>query len=224
MHRPDNTSAHCDGLARTERGRYADAARRDRWHSWAVRQEEHRPRSSTTYLPAPVSVGQRRPVSVPHEEGHVPMQGTSECRCRTAPWIHIGMLTPKPSPGLYYCPEKQHCLHGTRLHDGRVADHWRNVPGECPWVGMRVTDEPTCRCGRGPWINLQYIRICTRRNLTGPLVSVRCPGWCPCRLVAVADGRLEEHLRDSRTLCPWSGTRLIPIGLPPPLFPPAHRS
>lgn len=132
------------------------------------------------------------------------------------------MLTPKSSQGLYYCPEKLHCLHGFRLYENRVTEHWRNVPGECPWIGTKVIDVAVCRCGRGPWINLRYIRICTRRILIGPLVSISCPGSCPGRSVSVVEDRIADHLRDSSTRCPWSGTRIIPIGTPPPLFPPVR--
>ncbi|MGW1741307.1 hypothetical protein ACWCPQ_21165 [Nocardia sp. NPDC001965] len=150
----------------------------------------------------------------------MPLPNGTECRCRIAPWIHTGMLVPKSSPGLYYCPEKQYCLHGTRLADGRIADHWRNVPGECPWVGMKVSDSPACECGRGPWINLRQLRIFIRTNLIGPVTAISCPGLCPGTLVTVADERIADHSYDSRTPCPWSGIRVIPIGTPPPLFPP----
>jgi hypothetical protein len=149
----------------------------------------------------------------------MPQQGEPVCRCRIAPWIHTGMLVPKSSPGLYYCPEKLYCLHGTRLEHGRVADHWRNVPGECPWVGIEVVDRPICECGRGPWINLRYLRIFLRTNLIGPVTAIGCPGLCPGTLVPVDDERIIDHPRDHRTRCPWSGTRIIPIGTPPPLFP-----
>ena len=149
----------------------------------------------------------------------MPQQGEPVCGCRIAPWIHTGMLVPKSAPGLYYCPEKLYCLHGTRLEHGRVADHWRNVPGECPWVGIEVVDRPRCECGRGPWINLRYLRIFLRKNLIGPVTAIGCPGLCPGTLVPVDDERIVDHPRDHRTPCPWSGTRIIPIGTPPPLFP-----
>lgn len=150
------------------------------------------------------------------------LQSTPVCGCRIVPWIHMGMLAPRPAPGLYHCPEKLHCLRGTRLEGGRVANHWRNVPGECPWVGMKVNDKSMCECGRGPWINLRFLRIFVRRNLIGPVTAIDCPGMCPGPLVPVVDERVADHLRDSRALCPWSGTRIISIGAPPPLFPPPH--
>lgn len=41
------------------------------------------------------------------------------------------MLVAKSPSGLYRCPETLHCLDGATVVDGRVAEHWRNVPGEC---------------------------------------------------------------------------------------------
>lgn len=132
------------------------------------------------------------------------------------------MLVPKSAPGLYYCPEKSYCLHGTRLRHGRIASHWRNVPGECPWVGITVVDTPICECGRGPWINLRQLRIFLRENLIGPVTAVGCPGLCPGTLVRVDGERIVDHPRDNRTRCAWSDTRIIPLGTPPPLFPPTR--
>lgn len=140
------------------------------------------------------------------------------CHCGNEPWIHRGMLHPTATAGRYRCPETQHCLHGITLEHGRVADHWRNVPGECPWTGTQVTDHPRCPCGRGPWIKLRHLRLFTRENLTGPVRSLACPGLCPGPQVAVHDHHICEHQCDSRTRCPWSGTRIAPVGIAPPLF------
>lgn len=141
-----------------------------------------------------------------------------DCRCEDEPWIHRGMLRTTMVSGRFRCPETLHCLHGTTVESGRIADHWRNVPGECPWVGIQVTDHSRCSCGRGPWIKLRHLRLFTRRNLTGPVVSLSCPGLCHGRHVAVHDHHICDHPRDNRTRCPWSGTRIAPVGIAPPLF------
>lgn len=140
------------------------------------------------------------------------------CHCGNEPWIHRGMLVTTSVSGRYRCPETLHCLHGTTLENGRIADHWRNVPGECPWVGTKVTEHLRCACGRGPWIKLRHLRIFIRKNFTGPVVSLSCPGLCPGPHVAVHDHHISDHLRDHRSPCPWSGTRIAPIGTAPPLF------
>ncbi|MGW0179707.1 hypothetical protein [Nocardia sp. NPDC003345] len=142
----------------------------------------------------------------------------THCHCRNEPWIHTGMLRNMSTPGRYRCPETLHCLHGTTIGGGRIAEHWRNVPGECPWAGLRVTGRAVCGCGRGPWITLRYLRIVVRRNLTGPVSAIACPGLCSGPDITVLDDLILDHPRDSRTSCPWSGTRIVPIGTPPPLF------
>lgn len=134
------------------------------------------------------------------------------------------MLIPEFTAGIYRCPETNNCLHGARLLNSRIAEHWRNVPGPCPWVGMKVIAATTCECGLGPWISLRQLRLFIRKNLFGPLTSIDCPGLCagPDPFVAVIDNYVADHPRDTRTRCPWSGTRIAAMGAAPPLFLPEH--
>ncbi|MGW5385623.1 hypothetical protein [Nocardia sp. NPDC003963] len=120
--------------------------------------------------------------------------------------------------GRYRCPETLHCLHGTTVVDSRVAEHWRNVPGECPWVGIRVTGHTVCPAGHRPWISSRQLRSGVHRDRAGSITTIGCPGLCPVRNVTIVAGRVSEHLRDSRTVCPWSGTRIISRDFPPPLL------
>ncbi|GGL25100.1 hypothetical protein [Nocardia jinanensis] len=128
------------------------------------------------------------------------------------------MLVAKSTSGLYRCPETLHCLHGAAVVSGRVAEHWRNVPGECPWVGMKVTDCVVCPLGHRPWISSRQLRSPLFRNRAGSITTIACPGLCPVRNVTIVDGRVGEHLRDSRTVCAWSGTRIVSRDFPPPLL------
>ncbi|MGW1740680.1 hypothetical protein ACWCPQ_17935 [Nocardia sp. NPDC001965] len=148
----------------------------------------------------------------------MPQPAGSDCACLLEPWIHIGMLVTKTATGLYRCPETLHCLHGTTVVGGRVAEHWRNVPGECPWVGIKVTESAVCRRGHTPWISSRQLRSPVHRDRAGSITGIGCPGLCPARNVTIVDGRVGEHLRDSRTICPWSGTRIVSRDFPPPLL------
>ncbi|MEU2141981.1 hypothetical protein [Nocardia rhamnosiphila] len=148
----------------------------------------------------------------------MPQSAGSACDCRIEPWIHLGMLITKTSSGLYRCPETLHCLHGTAVLDGRVAEHWRNVPGECPWVGMKVTGQAVCPLGHRPWISSRHLRSAVHRDRGGAITTIGCPGLCPVRNVTIVEGLVGEHLRDSRTVCPWSGTRIVSRDFPPPLL------
>lgn len=134
------------------------------------------------------------------------------------------MLVAKSTAGLYRCPETLHCLHGTTVAHGRVADHWRNVPGECPWVGMKVTDHVACPCGHRPWISSRQLRSPVHRDHSGIITAIGCPGLCPSRNVTLVDGRIGDHLRDSRTICPWSGISIVTTDFAPPLLIPRARS
>ena len=128
------------------------------------------------------------------------------------------MLVAKAASGLYRCPEILHCLHGTTVVDGRVAEHWRNVAGECPWVGIKVTEGTVCPLGHLPWISSRQLRSPVHRDRAGSITGIGCPGLCPDRNVTLVNGRVGEHLRDSRTVCPWSGTRIVSRDFPPPLL------
>ncbi|MGA6208260.1 hypothetical protein [Nocardia testacea] len=128
------------------------------------------------------------------------------------------MLATSTTPGRYRCPETRYCLHGTTVLDGRVAEHWRNVPGECPWAGMKVTEYAVCPLGHRPWISSRQLRGAVHRDSAGAITAIGCPGLCPVRNVTVVDGLVGEHLRDSHTVCQWSGTRIVSRDFPPPLL------
>lgn len=148
------------------------------------------------------------------------MTGDTVCRYHSGPWIVVHMLGPARYPDglpLVRCPETDFCLRGAQIIGGRIAFHFRNVPGPCPWVDLQVSGNlPLCGCE--PHITTRQLRIVMRAHgqLRGPIRAVNCPGACT-GLVSVVGGRIAEH-RNGR--CAWSGIRIIDKGWYPPILTP----
>jgi hypothetical protein len=141
------------------------------------------------------------------------------CACGDEPWVVLGMLTVSrcDEDGLIVrCPDSLHCLRGAAVVDGRIGEHHRNVPGVCPWLGMRVRLHPP-ECGCPARITTRQLRIVLRAGChpRGEIRSVPCPG-CKC-FVSTPDGVFERH-GDGR--CSWAGVKVVAEGFPPPLLGP----
>ncbi|WP_280421155.1 hypothetical protein [Nocardia carnea] len=129
------------------------------------------------------------------------------CQCEKAPWVSLAMLDGYRRTGerIATCPDRQHCLHGAPIRNGVIADHWRNLPGPCPWVGMRVFASSTCLgCFGHPRVPERLV-LAPRHLINHEITSVFCPGHYGDRtLVEVRDRRIAEHGR-----CPWGGALLV---------------
>ncbi|MFI5721105.1 hypothetical protein [Nocardia sp. NPDC051750] len=138
------------------------------------------------------------------------MCGSDGC----GPWITPALLGPATLPGFYRCPDP-HCLRAAAVVAGRISDHdhGRNVPGPCPWVGVRVAPGPP-PCGCGPYITAGQLRIVCHHqgHPRGAVTAISCPGGC-ANLAPVRDGRIGAHDH-----CPWAGVAVRAIGLYPPLL------
>ena len=133
------------------------------------------------------------------------------CECRTTPWVTIEMLGGlhhTDDSGIRYvrCPDRDHCLRGAPVRDGRLADHWRNIDRpSCRWIGHEVRESMPCQCGGWPWIRSSTLSLVTHVGLipSNPVASLSCPG---CRKWVDADrNRIAFHTRHDDTACVWSG-------------------
>ncbi|WP_328391060.1 hypothetical protein [Nocardia sp. NBC_00416] len=147
------------------------------------------------------------------------MRTDSECLRHAQPWVPITalMITRHADSELVVrCPESLHCLRGAPVTDGQIAPHFRNVPGLCPWIGVRVhTTAP--RCGCRPFITTRQLRIVLRGGRPwGPMSSIGCPGGCHV-FAPIQAGRIGPH---SYRPCPWIGIGVVDKGLHPPILDP----
>jgi len=148
------------------------------------------------------------------------MTGNNVCEYHTDPWIVVDMLGRfRYSDGVpvVRCPESGFCLRGAPIVAGRIAFHFRNVPGSCPWVDIQVAETmPTCGCE--PYITTRQLRIVLRVGgyPRGVIRAINCPGGCT-GLVSVDRDRITEHRGGA---CRWSGIRIIDRGWYPPILVP----
>ncbi|MGI5221712.1 hypothetical protein [Nocardia sp. CA-290969] len=140
------------------------------------------------------------------------------CTLHTDPWVPLSVLSVArhdESELIVRCPDSLYCLRRTLVTGGRIAPHFRNVAGLCPWIGVGV--RPTAPpCGCLPFITTRQLRIVTHHGRTpwGPIASIACPGDCP-EFAPIQAGRIGPH---GPQPCSWAGIRVVEKGLYPPLL------
>jgi hypothetical protein len=152
------------------------------------------------------------------------------CECARQPWVTIDMLggiafTGGDGTSFVRCPDREHCLRGAPVIDGRLGEHWRNIETPCRWTGLRVRESAPCACGGRPWVRSEMLRMFFHKDLkpASPLRSASCPG-CRNSLVEVEHNRFTTHLCHADQRCPWSGIFLaIGSRTPPALAAPTVR-
>jgi hypothetical protein len=145
-------------------------------------------------------------------------QDIPECACAAGPWLTTDVLESaryRGSPSMIRCPDSEYCLRGAEIVNGRIVEHPRNVPGVCPWTGVRVVESGR-GCGCGPYITTRQLRIVMRLggHPSRRIYAIGCPGGCR-KFATVAGGRIVEH---GYVRCPWEGVRVLDAGRYPPLF------
>jgi hypothetical protein len=152
----------------------------------------------------------------------VPIE-TAMCLCDTGPWVLLSMLDVKRNDDTgisITCPD-EHCLLGAPVVSGAIAEHGRNVPGTCPWVGVRILHEVP-RCGHGPRIWTRQLKAPIsreKRHPRGAIKGAKCPG---CGHAAPVTGGAYGTHGDAKTPCEWTGVMLIDRGHYPNIFRPEH--
>lgn len=143
----------------------------------------------------------------------------TSCNCR-APWVYADMLGGIKAgiDGVQFvaCPETLHCLRRAPIVDGAIGAHFRNVPGMCPWVEVRVRQTaPPCGCTPAVTTRQLGAHVIQNRTFKGRAHAVFCPG---CHTLAlIENNRFVDHHHGR---CPWIGVRLLEQGTYPPLFTP----
>lgn len=141
------------------------------------------------------------------------------CECRTKPWVTIDMLGTRYSESgtVIRCPDRDHCHHGAPIRHGVIAPHYRNMPGQCRWEGLRVRESMPCQCGGWPWIQSGTLQFALHEGMVpvNPIRKAECPSCS--RVVDVENSRFAVHSRRVREGCIWSGIYIALGSSVPPL-------